>query len=75
MGRVFSLLLIVAGIWVGLEFYQNGPQGAFGGSLASLFGEEAVGSEERESTPRRAGSSVERVHQENEARFDRMVGD
>ena len=41
MGKAIGLLLTVAGIWVGLEIYQNGIAGAFGGNLTS--GLESVG--------------------------------
>ena len=74
MGKIFGMLLVVVGIWVGLEVYQSGIQGAFGGALAGLGGS---GSEQAAVTPRsvpqRAGAAVERAHAEAEARMERML--
>lgn len=36
MGRAFGILLIVVGVWIGLELQTKGTQGAFGGKLAGL---------------------------------------
>ena len=74
MGKIFGILLVVVGIWLGLEVYQNGMQGAFGGAMASLGGsadEQTVGNPR--SVPQRAGDAVERAHAEAEARFERML--
>ena len=35
MGRIFGILLMGLGIWVGLEIYLEGTQNAFGGAFAS----------------------------------------
>jgi hypothetical protein len=76
MAKIFGLLLIVLGAWVGLELYTEGPSHAFGSAFASLMGSESSGSgEERRSTAQRAGSTVARAHRESEARFDRMLDD
>jgi len=74
MAKIFGMLLVVVGIWLGLEVYQNGIQGAFGGALASLGGsadEQAV--RDPRSVPQRAGDSVEHAHAEAEARLNRML--
>jgi hypothetical protein len=34
MARVFGVLLIVLGVWAGMEIYTKGMRGAFGGALA-----------------------------------------
>lgn len=34
MGRLFGILLILLGIWVGLEVYTEGADRAFGGFFA-----------------------------------------
>ena len=74
MGKIFGILLVVAGIWLGLEVYQNGIQGAFGGALAGLGGSaEEQATRESRSLPRRAGDAVERAHAESEARLNRML--
>jgi hypothetical protein len=36
MGKVFGLVLIVLGIWVGMELYTVGTQRAFGGLFVDL---------------------------------------
>jgi hypothetical protein len=36
MGKAFGLLLIVLGIWVGMELYTVGTQRAFGGVFVDL---------------------------------------
>jgi len=40
MGKAFGILLIVLGIWVGLELYTEGTQNAFGGLFVKLGVEE-----------------------------------
>jgi hypothetical protein len=45
MGKAFGLVLIVVGLWVGLEVYTKGTQGAFGGLLA---GESAPAAEQQQ---------------------------
>jgi len=40
MGKAFGILLIVVGIWVGLELYSEGTQNAFGGLFVKLGMEE-----------------------------------
>ena len=76
MAKIFGLLLIVLGAWVGLELYTEGPNHAFGGAFSSILSSESSGSEEEYlSTPQRAGSAVDRAHRENEARVDRMLED
>ena len=76
MGKAFGILLIVVMIWVGLEFYLEGPSGAFGGAFASYLGEDAAEEGVQSlSTPQRAGTSVERAHRQNDARYERMLGE
>ncbi len=36
MARTFGLLLVVCGIWLGLELMSQGAAGAFGGLLVEL---------------------------------------
>ncbi len=37
MGRLFGILAIVLGIWIGLEVYTKGTDQAFGGVFAGLM--------------------------------------
>ena len=60
----------------GLELYLNGPRGAFGGALSSYLGAEATSDGEPSfSTPKRAGTAVERAHRQHEVRYERMLED
>jgi hypothetical protein len=34
MAKIFGVLLIVLGVWLGMEIYTKGMDGAFGGALA-----------------------------------------
>jgi hypothetical protein len=38
MGKIFGILVIILGIWIGLTIYTEGTHQAFGGIFAS-FGE------------------------------------
>jgi hypothetical protein len=69
MGKLIGLLLTVAGIWVGLEVYQNGVEGAFGGILAG----ESAQLEPAPTAPQRAGVAVQRAHGEADARRDKLL--
>jgi hypothetical protein len=76
MAKIFGMLLLVVGIWLGLEVYQNGMQGAFGGAMASLGGsadEQTI--RDPRSVPQRAGAAAERAYAEAEARRNRMLGE
>ena len=42
MGKVFGILLIVVGVWVGAEVMMKGTHGAFGGLFARLTSSEAL---------------------------------
>ena len=35
MGKLFGIILLVAGVWIGLEIFTKGMDGAFGGVFAS----------------------------------------
>lgn len=74
MGKMIGILLVVVGIWLGLEVYQNGIQGAFGGALAGLRGSaDEQGLRDPRSVPQRAGAAVERAHAEAQERLNRML--
>jgi hypothetical protein len=76
MGKMFGILMIVVALWVGLEVYQNGTDGAFGGALAGLTGSsEERQPGERRPVPQRAGAAVERAHTAANARRERLLGD
>jgi hypothetical protein len=51
MGKAFGLALIVVGIYVGMELYTEGSQGAFGGALVDLGVVEAPAAGAEEEAP------------------------
>ena len=76
MGKIFGILLLVVGIWVGLEIYTEGTQNAFGGAFAFL-GESSDGDEmrDRRTAPQRAGDAVRSAQREAEQRRNRLLDD
>lgn len=72
MGRIFGILLIGLGIWVGLEIYLEGTQNAFGGILASHASEAP---RDQRSTPQRAGDAVRGSLESEQQRHDRILDD
>jgi hypothetical protein len=79
MGKVIAGLIAVAGIWVGLEFMNEGPSRAFDGMFADLLTRSGPSAEakpiDERSTAQRAGDSVARARDEAEARRTRMLGE
>ncbi|MBW2244477.1 MAG: hypothetical protein JRH01_21035 [Deltaproteobacteria bacterium] len=76
MGKAFGLLFIAGLLWVGLEVYTEGTEHAFGGMFASMNTEPLnADSEDRLSTPKRAGLAVERAHEAANARLERQLGE
>lgn len=74
MGKVMTGLIVVVGLWVGVEFFTEGPSRAFDGAFASFFESTALEADTR-STAQRAGDSVSRSRDEAEARRARMLGE
>jgi hypothetical protein len=74
MGRLAGILLICAGIWIGLEIYLEGTQNAFGGAFSAGPGEpEPV--RERRTTPQRAGDAVRNALAREAEQRDRLMPD
>ena len=76
MGKMLGLVVLVTALWVGLEVYQEGVDGAFGGAFADLSdsdGEQV--SRDGRSVPRRAGDKVQGSHDAAAARRVRMLGE
>jgi len=71
MAKIFGILLIVVGVWIGLEIYTNGMDEAFGGVFAS-FGEPRKPGEPKGSIPQRVGTKVQ--SEVNDA-MERRMGD
>ncbi len=55
MARIFGILCVVVGLWIGIEIFREGTQHAFGGAFATH--EPPVGHPER-TLPKRVGQSV-----------------
>jgi hypothetical protein len=55
MAKIFGVLLIVLGVWLGMEIYTKGMDKAFGGALAG-WSEPAP---EREPLAKRMSNSVQ----------------
>jgi hypothetical protein len=74
MAKLIGILLIVVGVWVGVEVYSQGLDGAFGGRLASRSagGAEPIA---RRSTPQRAGDAVVDAHHEAADRRARLLAE
>jgi hypothetical protein len=74
MGKMIGILLIVLGVWVGMEVYTEGTSNAFGGKLAFLSDGEGS-PDDGEAPVRRVGTNVQRDHDEANARRERLLSD
>lgn len=72
MQKVFGILLIVLAVWVGLEVFTKGMDGAFGGLLASHTHAQA-GVEAGGSLPNRVRDRVDGAMRYSEERTDRQT--
>jgi hypothetical protein len=70
MGRIFGILMIGLGIWVGLEIYLEGTQNAFGGVFAS-----SEAPRDPRSTADRAGDAVRGSLASEHERHERILED
>ena len=75
MGKFIGLLLTVVCLWAGLEVYNEGLHGAFGGALASLEDDEQAGPADTRTLPQRAGAAVENAHTAADARRNKLLGE
>ncbi len=70
MGKAFAILLVVLGVWLGLEIFNNGTEGAFGGMFASGSTVEPA-----EPTAQRIRSRVEQANKAQAARATSGFGE
>lgn len=73
MGRIFGILFIVLAVWTGVEIYNEGMSGAFGGTFVRLgLAEEDV---ELDDVPvaGRAARRLNELYQESGDRVDRQA--
>lgn len=76
MGKAIGILLIVTAIWVGLEVYTEGVNGAFGGRLAFLGPETAdQAPEEHRWAGERAADAFEAARDRRIDRVERQAGE
>lgn len=72
MGKVFAILLIVVGIWIGLEILNNGSEGAFDGLLVKA-GLVEKGKTPETSSLKRSAHSVDRAYRAGANRVDHQL--
>jgi len=72
MGRLFGILFIVLAVWTGVEIYNEGMSGAFGGAFVRLGLAEET---ELEDLPvgGRAARRLNELYQESGDRVDRQA--
>lgn len=76
MGKIFGLLLIVAGMYLGAEIYTKGIDAAFGGVFAGLADPIEPGGVGHEADDRTLGQRVgDHVESDINAAFERRMGD
>lgn len=76
MGKAFAILLIVVGIWVGLEVYTEGVDGAFGGHLAFLTPAASPSASPETARPwagERAGDALHSAHSRRMGRIEEQT--
>lgn len=73
MAKVFGVLLIVLGVWIGIEWMNHGSVGAFGGLFAKA-GLVEEGAKQPERRAERAAQAVDRAYRAGEGRVDRQLG-
>ena len=70
MGKLFGIVLLVLGIWLAVEVYTEGVNGAFGGVFASGSADQAPVTQ---STSSRAADTVRSAYEESVNRVDRQL--
>ncbi len=79
MGKVIGGLIVIVGIWMGVELMTLGPSRAFGGIFSDLGLGSSSEAEAEEvdslGTARRAGDSVARARDATESRRAKMLGE
>jgi len=75
MGKLFGIVVIIVGLWAGMEIYNEGTTNAFGGALVRAgMVEEAPTGQER-NLGERVESKVGKARAEADARRARMLGE
>lgn len=74
MSRTFGILLLVLGVWIGVEVYTEGVRHAFGGAFAFLGSESGEPGEPADLTERVSSATLE-AQRRSEERRDRLIGE
>ena len=74
MGKIVTGLIVVAGLWVGVEFFTYGPSRAFDGAFAGFF-KEGTAEPDTRSTAQRASGKVEQSQAAATARRERLLSE
>jgi len=75
MGKLLGIVVIVAGLWVGAEIYNEGTANAFDGALVRFGMVDEAQPGEQQRVAERAGTAVESSYAEAEERRSRMLGE
>lgn len=75
MAKIFGVLLIVLGVWIGMEIYTKGMDQAFGGVFAGFAETNGADAAPRGSVVQRARDKVESSMQHAEDGADRADRD
>jgi hypothetical protein len=75
MGKLISMVLMVLGVWVAVEVYTHGVDGAFDGALASRSADRSESSASMASLPKRAGDKVGAAYADADARRKKLLGE
>lgn len=75
MGKLFGIVIVVVGLWAGVEIMNEGTANAFGGLFGRLGMAEQPAPGEAKRTPERIGAKVGRDHAEADARRERLLAE
>jgi len=73
VGRIFGVLFIVLAVWTGVEIYDEGMSGAFGGAFVRLGLADAQVELEDVPVAGRAARRLNELYQESGDRVDRQA--
>ena len=73
MGKIYGIMLIVIGIWLGMTIYTEGLDNAFGGLFTKLGPNPVV--QDRRPPTERIRDRVQGATDERTERIERLAGD
>jgi hypothetical protein len=79
VAKLFGILLVVIGVWVGMTVYLEGVDHAFGGVFAAFAGDDEDGfdgpDEPEPPVTRRAGDAFQRAYNRSVDRVDEALAE